>query len=183
MQRTQTHRVHLVSSYDPKTHATKGTYQPSGQETGFHPIGTGMAANGYGFSLGPTIGDQFVIGFVDGDRNVPYVAGRLFSDKDLPPQVKTGEAIMKSQAKAQVFMNQAGDITVTLDNGNTFQMLASGAINMTGKGTVTIKGPKIVLDGECHIGGTGGVPAAIQGTVDTAGNADISNLATKVFMT
>jgi phage baseplate assembly protein V len=67
-------------------------------------------------------------------------------------------------------------------SGNAISLVQSN-IRVVSPGTVTITAPTIVLDGDVHLGGTGGVPAAMQGTVDTGGNADVSNLATKVFVT
>lgn len=43
--------------------------------------------------------------------------------------------------------------------------------------------PKIILNGKCLLGGEdAAIPAAMRGTLDTAGNADDSNLATMVLV-
>jgi phage baseplate assembly protein gpV len=50
-------------------------------------------------------------------------------------------------------------------------------------GLITLTAIKIVTVGETHLGSAGGVPAAQQGTIDTGGFADETNLAQKVFVT
>ena len=56
-------------------------------------------------------------------------------------------------------------------------------IDIMHDGTINITGATINLIGEVHLGSAGGVPAAKQGTIDTGGFADISNLAQKVYIT
>lgn len=46
----------LVTSYDPKTHLAKVTFQPEGQESGWLPIETGHIGNGFGIAIGLTPG-------------------------------------------------------------------------------------------------------------------------------
>lgn len=120
LSRRSPHRVGVVTSYDPATHSVKLIRQPEGVElTGFSAIGTGMAANNYGFVLGPDVGDQFVLGHINGDIEIPFVAGRLFSDQDKPPVVQGGEALMKAKTQARVFMDQDGKITIDLSDGTS----------------------------------------------------------------
>ena len=50
-------------------------------------------------------------------------------------------------------------------------------------GKATITADEIVLAGTVKLGSAdASTPAAMKGTIDTGGNADISNLATKVFV-
>jgi phage gp45-like len=67
--------------------------------------------------------------------------------------------------------------------GQKVKMSANGNVDVECSGTYTIKAPKIVFDGECHLGGDGGLPASMKGTRDSAGHVDVSGLATKVFLT
>lgn len=63
------------------------------------------------------------------------------------------------------------------------RIVAAGPMNITAAGTLTITAPTIALVGNVHLGSAGGVPASMQGTVDSGGNHDVSSLATKVFLT
>jgi phage gp45-like len=76
-------------------------------------------------------------------------------------------------AGAAVLYNQFGQLIkmysdeITIEAGAKFQVNAS----------------EIVLNGVCKLGGEGAsTPASRQGTVDTGGFADTTNLATKVFV-
>ena len=64
-------------------------------------------------------------------------------------------------------------------------MNSSGITLTSASGSVVTKAPTIALDGTAAIGGPvgSGVPAAMLGTIDTGGFADVSNLATKVTVT
>ena len=90
----------------------------------------------------------------------------------------------------KIYFKNDGSLMVTDGNGATYTFDGAGNVTLTAKSVtwnvtngVTINGQTINLVGNVHLGSTGGVPAAMQGTVDTAGAADVSNLATKVFVT
>lgn len=78
--------------------------------------------------------------------------------------------------------NNPGETYVYDANGNIVSLVKSN-IRVVSAGTITLTAPTIVLDGNVHLGGSGGVPAAMKGTVDTGGFIDITNLATKVWVT
>lgn len=60
---------------------------------------------------------------------------------------------------------------------------SSQTIVLTATSQVTISAPTIVLDGVCKLGGAdAATPASMQGTVDSAGDSDVSNFATKVLV-
>lgn len=65
--------------------------------------------------------------------------------------------------------------------GNAISLVLT-SIRIVSPTKVTIQAPTIELIGDVTLGGAAGtgVPAAKQGTIDTAGNADVTNLATKV---
>jgi phage gp45-like len=48
---------------------------------------------------------------------------------------------------------------------------------------ITLEATTIVTKGETHLGTEGGVPASMEGTIDTDGDVEVANLATKVFVT
>ncbi len=120
--RREPHRIGVVSSYDPKTHSVKLTRQPEGIETGFIPIGTGHIGNGWGVLVGPQIGDQFVMGFVGGDPEVPFIAGRVFSDHETPPNVASGEVLLQHQSGTKVLFDKEGNFTQISSKDHTTQV-------------------------------------------------------------
>jgi hypothetical protein len=109
-----TERHGIVSSYDPKNHLAKVTFQPEGQESGWLPIETGHIGSGYGmvFGLQPgqagvsnsgqggqtgetqNQGDQVVVRFQEGDIESGKIAQRVHSDMDKPPEVQSGEMMI-----------------------------------------------------------------------------------------
>jgi phage baseplate assembly protein V len=77
---------------------------------------------------------------------------------------------------------EVGDVVLYDAHDNAISLVKKN-LRIVGSDTVTIKGAKIVLEGNVYLGGADAdKPAAMQGTLDTAGNADVSNLASKVFM-
>lgn len=120
----------------------------------------------FGVQSVPHKGAQVLVAFADGDEGKGVIIASMPRPKDRVDGQKEGEVALKN-----------------FDAGQFFKMDKDGNVVLQAPGTVTIKADKIVLDGPSHIGGDGGVPASKQGTVDTAGAADVSNLATKVFLT
>ena len=125
----------VATSYDPKKHAIKGILVPHEVETGWIPIGVGAIGNGYGDVMGPKTGDpekldgdQFNIEFDTGDPNTPIATHRIFSDVDVPPEVKPGEMLRQHSTGTHVFLAEDGSVamlhgpsksTITIDkDGN-----------------------------------------------------------------
>lgn len=86
-------KVGIVDSWDKKTHTAKVKLQPSGQLTGWLPVGGGVGAGkGRGFAHGLTKGDQVVVSFHDGSMLTPMITHRLWSEKDTPiKDVESGD--------------------------------------------------------------------------------------------
>lgn len=69
------------------------------------------------------------------------------------------------------------------NKGSEFYRKVKGASILQKDGLVHIKATKIVLEGDCYVGGEDGAkPASREGTIDSCGCADESNFATKVFL-
>lgn len=125
------HRIGLVSSYDPQTHSSKVTRQPEGVETGFMPHHALHIGNGWGVLVGAQVGDQYVIGHVMGDVDVPFIAGRLFSDQEKPPQVQAGEILLQHEKGHKFFFAQDGSVT-------WLHAAANGSIAWDANGNLTL---------------------------------------------
>nr|WP_246771073.1 phage baseplate assembly protein V [Aestuariivirga sp. YIM B02566] len=84
--------------------------------------------------------------------------------------------------------NKGGEYKLTL-GASSIHITGQAIVIKQGGSTITITDGKIkqesdeiVADGECHFGGEGGVPAAMLGSIDSDGDTEVENLATKVFV-
>lgn len=69
------------------------------------------------------------------------------------------------------------------DKGAEHKMTIGDTFIFAKDGEVRIKADKIVLEGNCYIGGEDGAkPASREGTIDTDGDAEVANFATKVWL-
>jgi len=80
------------------------------------------ASNGFGAFFLPEIGDEVLLGFLDGDPGCPVVLGSLFSSRHVPPQPLTAENPVKSivtrcGAKLE-FNDESKVITVSTPGAN-----------------------------------------------------------------
>jgi phage gp45-like len=119
----------------------------------------------YGVQGSPTVGGEVLIFTPDGDDG-RAVAIAMPPPKDRVDGQKQGEVTIKNHAA-----------------GQTVKMDADGNVSVECAGTMTIKAPKIVLDGNCYVGGESGAkPASREGTIDSAGHSEASNFATRVWL-
>jgi phage baseplate assembly protein V len=122
-----------VTDYDPAAYSVKVMLQPEGIETGWLPIVTAMAGNGFGVYFGPANGDQAVVSFLEGDREVGWCTGFLPSDVDAPPTVPAGEIHVIHKAGAFVKFLTDGTVSIEADAG----ILSKGPWTHTGTLHVT----------------------------------------------
>lgn len=141
----------IVTSYDPTRHLAKVTIQPYGQETGWLPIRTMSAGNGWGVSVGLTPGTQVELMPQDGDINALAVAGLVHSETDVAPVAQAGEIVIQSASGLKVTLTSAG---ITLDDG------AGAKIVMNG-GTTTVTGD-LHVSGAVIAGYGGGDAVGLQ---------------------
>lgn len=119
-------RIGTVTSWDPKTHSAKVMLMPENIETGWIPVSNHHAGNGYGVLIGLEIGEQVEIGFQEGDISSPRIMGRLHSDEDKPPEVKSGEVLIKHKSGSALFIDENGNI----------HLKSSGNVYVNGSGEV-----------------------------------------------
>jgi phage baseplate assembly protein gpV len=198
----------IVDSYDPKTHAAKFKLMPdsSGQPviTGWLPLHTHQTGNNYGWHMPPRINDHGWLEFHEDDREGATWVGGMFNDKFKPLPTQPGELQYQTVWGHVMYFKQDGTITfkngtksnadaqgtskqstIVLDASGNVSVTANNNVNVTASssGTITFKAQKIVHDGSVYLGGADASnPASMKGTTDAEGNADISNLATKVFV-
>jgi hypothetical protein len=106
-------RVGLISSYDPKTHSAKVKLMPGGQETGWLTIGATGASTSSGFISGPQVDDQVRVDFLEGDLETGIISQGVFSDKNPPPNVPSGEMHLFQKSVSTAILDNNGHITLT----------------------------------------------------------------------
>ena len=184
----------VATSYDPTKHAIKGVLVPSEVETGWIPLASVHAGHGYGVLVGPVTGtadnldgDVFDVDFLNGDPNTPIAKQKHFSAGDNPPQVQSGEILIKHQTGGSTHMKADGSIVVThkdggqsmfdpdgnhtlntnnknatINSGSGSQTFAAKSQSFTAD-NISIKG-KVALDGDLSstgkLAGQGGVTSA-----------------------
>jgi phage baseplate assembly protein gpV len=120
-------RVGLVTAYDPNTHSAKVMIKPDNTETGWVPNITSHIGNGFGILSGLTpgdgkaTGDQVVVLFQEGDLEQGGIVHRLFSDKEKPPPVQSGEILVKHEKGGSFYFDKNGKITITGGKGQADQ--------------------------------------------------------------
>ena len=104
------------------------------------------------------------------------------------PRQRGGAARRLSRPEPGAVASAAEDIeaqrgTARLRTTDTAASLECGSSSVKVEdGKITLTAAKIVLAGTYYLGGADAAnPVAMEGTVDTAGNADVTNLATTGF--
>lgn len=106
-----------VTSYDPEAYLVKVMLQPEEIETGWLPVEVLLAGNGFGVYAGPSVGDQAVVHFLEGDREAGWCTGFIPSDEDRPPSVPSGEILIKHKSGAFLRFTNDGKVHVEATAG------------------------------------------------------------------
>ena len=114
--------------------------------------------------------------YLTGDRSHGVIVAHGDRRFRLKP-LANGEVAMHDDQGQKAHLMRGGIAVVSI---GTIDVTAPGAITINAGGPVTINAPTINLKGVCNLGTGSLVPAAKQGTTDTAGNADVGNLASSV---
>jgi phage baseplate assembly protein gpV len=78
-------RQGIITAYDPAEYSIKVSLQPTGEETGWLPLGTPWAGNGFGFAAGPMIGAEVEINFDSGTIGVGMAGSQFYNNEDRCP--------------------------------------------------------------------------------------------------
>ncbi len=122
----------------------------------------------------PKKGQQVTLLCSDGDiANAVCLPGG-FHDKNAAPSQSADEDIVAERGAGKARLR-------TTDQAALLEAFQSAFKLEDGKATITAQ--TIVLDGVVKLGGADAdTPASMKGTIDTNGDADVSNLATRVFV-
>lgn len=101
-------RQGIITAYDPVSYAVKVQLQPTGEETGWIPLCTPWAGNGWGLAAGPMIGAVVEVGFDSGLPGAGMAGGQFYNDTDRCPGPPAGEFWL---------VHQSGSLLKFLSNG------------------------------------------------------------------
>lgn len=129
-------RIGIVDSYDPATHAVKVRLQPQNTLSGWLPVGTLAAGNGFGVHFAPNVGDQVVVHPLDGVHEARIVGSRLFSTTDQPLSVPAGEMWVIHKTGSGVKFHNDGKVELISNSDMTITV--GGKLSQTVQGDMSL---------------------------------------------
>lgn len=171
-------RTGTITSYDPSNGVVKVAIQPEGRETNWIPLDCPGVGNGWGFQIGPQIGDEVTVSFDSSDPNLGRVTARHTNSQNQPLPVPSGEIWAVHQSGSLLKFKTDGTVTlhsaVALNYDAPAHHFTGGPITMDHTLTVTDSTGVVVTGGDVKAdtislkthrtsgvttgGGTSGVP-------------------------
>ena len=120
-------RQGVITAYDPDTYAVKVQLQPTGEETGWIPLSTPWAGNGWGMAAGPMVGAVVEVEFDSGLMGAGMAAGQFYNDEDRCPGPPSGEFWLVHKSGATIKLTNDKKVTVTDGAGSQVVMNGDGS--------------------------------------------------------
>ena len=108
-------RFGVVTSVDPQTATARVTLQPEAVLTGWLPLLSPWAGNGWGLFSPPSPGDQVLVIPQEGDAEHGLILATSWSATTLPPQTPPGEFWLIHQSGSFLKLQNDGTIQVKGD--------------------------------------------------------------------
>jgi phage baseplate assembly protein gpV len=108
-------RLALVTSVDPSTATARVTLQPEGVLSGWLPVLTPWAGNGWGLVCLPSPGTQVLVIAQEGHADHGMIIGAAFSATAVPPAAPAGEFWLVHQSGSYIKLIADGTIQVNGD--------------------------------------------------------------------
>jgi phage baseplate assembly protein V len=125
-------RFGVVSSVDPSTYTARVLLQPEGVLSGWLPVLTSWAGNGWGVVCPPVPGQQVLVVAQEGDAEHGVIVGCAFSTQMRPPAAPAGELWLVHESGS--FLKLLGDGSIA---AQATQFALSGTVAVTGNLTVS----------------------------------------------
>lgn len=165
--RTDTTRVGIITSYNKENYTAKVLIQPEEILTGWWPILTPWVGNNWGLMAAPTIGDQVVVHFQEGNISTGFIGDRIFNSQDVAPNPGPDSGEIWIVHKTGTFLKFMNDGTIQIQaldedgNPSTLNIIANvivtGTISATGDvldnsqvNTDTMKGMRTIYNAHTH---------------------------------
>lgn len=108
-------RMGIVTSSNNRTASARVLLQPEGILTGWLPVLTHWAGNGWGMYAPLSPGDQVLIIAQEGDGEHGVIAGSLFSRAATPPAAEPGELVLFHKSGSSLRLVNSGRIVINGD--------------------------------------------------------------------
>ncbi len=121
-------RFGVVTSVDPASYAARVTLQPEGVLTGWLPVVSPWAGNGWGVACLPMIGSQVLIVAQEGEAEHGVVVGGCFSDAARPPPAPAGELWLVHATGTTIRLGNDGTVRIEGDlyvSGDVYDRVGS----------------------------------------------------------
>ena len=176
-------RLGRVTSFDPSNYSVKVMLQPELALTGWLPLVSQWAGNGWGMFSPPTAGDGvhsgdfIVVQFHDGDFDNGVACQQFFNDQNRPLPVPSGEFWLVHKSGSFIKLLSDGSISSkgTWNHVGDLNLTGNEAVsgNVTAQGTVTA--PNVVGTTNVTFGGKSGVGHTHSGVQTGVGNTGAPN--------
>lgn len=160
--------VGYIDSYNPAEHTAKVKFPTeldgngNARITGWIPFEAQAGGAGASWIIGPTVGDQCTVDYLEGDVESGVISGFLHNTVDTPPNAESGQAVLRHTASGNYFtLNTDGSFQwVHKATGNYHKLDASG--NATTYLSSTAQ--QHYLGGDPAMGGTFSPVRTVAGT-------------------
>ena len=166
----------IVTGYDSTNYCAKVSLMPEGTETGWLPIGSEWAGNGWGLFAPPSIGDMVQVDFDEGDRQSGSITKRFFNDEDRPLDCPSGEfwlvhksgSLLKFTNDGDVIVDSARDLLATVGRNLEAAIAGNATVTVTGDAAVSAENASITASSDANV--TAGASANVTAPAINLGN-------------
>jgi phage gp45-like len=113
-------RQGIITGYDAVEYCIKATLQPTGEETGWIPLATQWAGNGWGLCAGPMVGAEVEINFDSGLIGAGMASGQFYNNEDRCPGPPSGELWVVHQSGSMLKFVNDGTVLIKSATGVTY---------------------------------------------------------------
>lgn len=146
-------RQGIVTAYDPESYSVKVALQPTGNETGWIPLATIWAGNGFGIVAGPVIGAVIEVEFDSGMVGVGMAVGQFFNEVDRCPGPPSGQFWVIDSSGSSIKLTNDKKVTVTDGAGSTVVMNGNGTGTLNFAAGLTVNA-NTQINGDLQVSGS-----------------------------
>lgn len=168
-------KIGVVTGFDAQRYAAKVLLKPDDVETGWLPVGSTLVGAGWGLLTPPSLGDQVLVHFLDGNLQAGVIGVRFYSAKSAPMGgSKPGEFLLVHASGSRLRFLENGNVELeaaqdlTLTVGGDLDVQAEGEITVQTAQTASVIAPSGVL-----VTGNLGVQGTIKATGSITPNTSV----------